>query len=359
MITKDNIIKYIITFVSHSIFWVVIYFFYAYFLGYGSSNTEYVNLFSGFLMPVTMLISYFLIYYLIPNYLLTKRYKHFILYIVYTFIISVYIIILSILYGLIYSEGYKEVDTAPLTKTLPFIVLGVFFVVMIMVSLSLIMHNYKSIVKYENLRSEILQTQLQLKEQELKFLKMQIHPHFLFNSLNTIYGFSLKKSDDAPEMILKLSNLLDYILYQIEKPQVLLKDEINHLMDYVSLEKMRFHDTLEVTIETNEYNENVQIAPMLLIPFVENSFKHGTIIDGQLKVDIYIETKEDELFFKIVNSSIIEKDAIKGIGLENIEKRLNMLYPKSHKLEGNQVGNQFEVKLIIQNLKSIKNDESN
>jgi len=353
MITKDNIIKYIITFVSHSIFWVVIYFFYAYFLGYGSSNTEYVNLFSGFLMPVTMLISYFLIYYLIPNYLLTKRYKHFILYVVYTFIISVYLIILSILYGLIYSEGYKEVDTAPLTKTLPFIILGVFFVVMIMVSLSLIMHNYKTIVKYENLRTKILQTQLQLKEQELKFLKMQIHPHFLFNALNTIYGFALKKSDEAPEMILKLSNLLDYILYQIEKPQVLLKDEINHLIDYVSLEKMRFHDTLEVTIETNNYYENIQIAPMLLIPFVENSFKHGTIVNGKLTVGIYIETKNNELCFKIVNSSIIEKDNSKGIGLENIERRLNMLYPKSHELINNQIKNQFEVCLSIQNLKSI------
>jgi len=257
---------------------------------------------------------------------------------------------------LIYSEGYKEVDTAPLTKTLPFIILGVFFVVMIMVSLSLIMHNYKSIVKYENLRSEILQAQLQLKEQELKFLKMQIHPHFLFNSLNTIYGFALKKSDEAPQMILKLSNLLDYILYQIEKPQVLLKDEINHLMDYVSLEKMRFHDTLKVTVETNINDENIQIAPMLLIPFVENSFKHGTIIDGELKVDICIESKDDELCFKIVNSSIVEKDVFKGIGLENIEKRLNMLYPKSHKLINNQIENQFEVNLTIQNLKSIKND---
>jgi len=355
MNSKETILKYGITVISHSIFWVVIYYFYAYFLGYGSSNIKYVNLFSGFLMPVTILISYFLIYYLIPNYLLTKKYKYFILYSVYTFIISIYIIILSILYGLIYSDGYKEVDTAPLTKTLPFIVLGVYFVVLIVVSLSLIMHNYNSIVKNESLNSKILNTQLQLKEQELKFLKMQIHPHFLFNSLNTIYGFALKKSDDAPEMILKLSNLLDYILYQIEKPQVLLIDEINHLMDYVSLEKMRFHDTIEVTIEKNVHNENAQIAPMLLIPFVENSFKHGTIIDGKLKVVIKVETKDDNLFFEIVNSSITENDAFKGIGLGNIEKRLDMLYPKSHTLENSQIENQFKVQLKIQNLKSLKN----
>jgi hypothetical protein len=364
MISKDTILKNAITIISHSIFWIVIYYFYAYFLGYGSSNTRYVNLFSGFLMPVTILISYFLIYYLIPNYLLTKKYKYFILYSVYTFIISVYIIILSILYGLIYSESYLEVDTvdtvdtAPITKTLPFIVLGVYFVVLIVVSLSLIMHNYNSIVKNESLNNKILNAQLELKEQELKFLKMQIHPHFLFNSLNTIYGFALKKGDEAPEMILKLSNLLDYILYQIEKPSVLLQDEINHLLDYVSLEKMRFHDTLEVKIEKNIKNENSQIAPMLLIPFVENAFKHGAIFKGKLKVNILLKTKEDELFFKISNTSMEDHNFEKGIGLENIKKRLEMLYPGVHKIDIEQRENSFSVQLVISNLKTLNNEQN-
>tara|TARA_R110001583_G_scaffold192694_1_gene359533 strand:- start:4882 stop:5961 length:1080 start_codon:yes stop_codon:yes gene_type:complete len=355
---KNSIFKYLIIIISHILFWIVIYYFYAYFLGYGSSNIKYVKLFSGFLMPVTLLISYFLIYYLIPNYLLAKKYKYFILYSVYTFIISVYIIILSILYGLIYSEGYKDVDTAPLTKTLPFIILGVFFVVLIVVSLSLIMHNYNSIVKNESLNSKILTAQLQLKEQELKFLKMQIHPHFLFNSLNTIYGFALKKGDEAPEMILKLSNLLDYILYQIEKPSVLLQDEINHLLDYVSLEKMRFHDTMEVKIEKNIENKNSQIAPMLLIPFVENAFKHGAIVKGKLQVNISLVTKGNELFFEISNTSIKDNNYEKGIGLENIEKRLEMLYPGVHKIELEQHENSFKVQLIISNLKIVNNEQN-
>lgn len=350
-----SIQKYILIIAGHILFWVAVYYFYAYFLGFGSSNTRYVNLFSGFLMPVTIFISYFLIYYLIPNYLLTKKYKYFILYSVYTFIISDYIIILSILYGLIFSEGYKEVDTTPLTKTLPFIVLGVYFVVLIVVSLSLVMHNYNSIVNNENLKSKILETQLQIKNQELKLLKMQIHPHFLFNSLNTIYGFALKKKDEAPEMILKLSNLLDYILYQIEKPQVLLMDEINHLLDYVSLEKMRFHDTLEIETNIKPFNNNLQISPMLLIPFVENTFKHGDIVNGSLKVNIHIKTEGDALFFNIENTSIKENKTNKGIGLENIVKRLEMLYPNSHKLETKQIANYFKVELIIHNLKQFKN----
>ncbi|SNR46942.1 hypothetical protein SAMN06265371_103312 [Lutibacter agarilyticus] len=353
---KSNIIKQLFTIGSHLLFWVVIYYFYAYFLGYGSSNTKYVNLFSGFLLPPTILVSYFLIYYLIPNYLLTKKYKYFILYSAYTFIISVYVIILSILYGLIFSEGYKEVDTAPLTKTLPFIILGVYFVVLIIVSFSLIMHNYKSIVNNENLKNKILQTQLQIKDQELRFLKMQIHPHFLFNSLNTIYGFALKKKDEAPEMILKLSNLLDYILYQIEKPQVLLLDEINHLLDYVSLERMRFHDTLEVETTIEVANNTIQIAPMLLIPFVENAFKHGDIINGSLNVTIHIKTENDTLFFEIENTSIQENKTNTGIGLENITKRLEMLYTESYTLETNQTAKHFKVKLTISNLKQLKNE---
>jgi sensor histidine kinase YesM len=356
VIKKENILKTIVAIVGHILFWVVVYNFYAYFLGYGSSNTAYVSVFSVFLMPVTIFISYFLIYYLIPKYLLTKKYGYFMLYTIYTFILSVYVIILAILYGLVYSDGLKEQQTVPLTKTLPFIVLGVFFVVLIVVSMSLIMHNYKSTMNNENLKSKILQTQLQLKEQELKFLKMQIHPHFLFNSLNTIYGFALKKRDEAPEMILKLSNLLDYILYQIEKPQVFLKDEIDHLLDYVSLEKMRFHDTLKVDVKLNVANETIQIAPMLLIPFVENAFKHGSIIDGKLDVSIFIETNQNSLFFEIVNSSIDNSDELKGIGLKNIEKRLEMLYPTNYKLEVIQMNDKFQILLKINNLKKIKND---
>jgi hypothetical protein len=356
MNTKNSILKYLLSVVGHILFWVVIYYFYAYFLGYGSSNTRYVNLFSGFLMPVTISISYFLIYYLIPKYLLSKKYKLFILYCIYTFIISIYIIILSILYGLIYSEGYKEVDTTPLTKTLPFIVLGVYFVVLIVVSLSLIMHNYHSIVNNENLKNKILQTQLQIKDQELRFLKMQIHPHFLFNTLNTIYGYALKKKDEAPEMILKLSNLLDYILYQIEKPQVLLKDEINHLLDYISLEKMRFHDTLKVESTIEIANETAQIAPMLLIPFVENAFKHGNILNGFLNVTIYVKVENDVLVFRIKNSAIKESKIKKGIGLENIVKRLDLLYSKSYTLNTSYSENYFLVELTIRNLKQFKND---
>lgn len=304
-----------------------------------------------------MTISYFVVYFLVPKYLLKKLYKSFILYTIYTLILSIYAIILSVLFALVYLADLNPENASPITKTLPFIILGVFFVVLIVVTLSLIFHNYKSIVKNEDLKNKILQTQLQLKEQELKLLKMQIHPHFLFNSLNTIYGFALKKGDEAPEMILKLSNLLDYILYQIEKPTVFLENEINHLEDYITLEKLRFHDTLQVNLIKQSAVENINIAPMMLIPFVENSFKHGAIVNGVLVINILIKKIDNTILFEVENSIIEKSKSEGGIGLENIQKRLKMLYPNAHTLEINENDQRFKVSLTLQlnGLKSIKN----
>jgi two-component system LytT family sensor kinase len=338
----------------HLVFWVVAYFFYAYFLGYGSTNTAYVNMFTAFLMPVTILISYLFSLYLIPKYLLKKKYGHFVLYSVYTFILSVYGIIVSILYGLLYTEQLKLETTSPLTKTLPFIVLGVFFVVLIFVTLHLTMVNYKSIVANENLSNKILNAQLQLKEQELKLLKMQIHPHFLFNALNTIYGLALKRSENTPDIILKLSNLLDYILYQVNKPKVRLIDEVTHIREYMELEKIRFQDTLEVVFEADHIAEDVEIAPMILIPFVENAFKHGQRNQGPLKIFIHITFTQGNLTFTIKNTigPMVSEQHTKGIGLLNIQKRLSILYKDHYTLHMDSSSEWYTVHLTINQLKT-------
>tara|TARA_R110002073_G_scaffold145532_5_gene297702 strand:- start:2520 stop:3572 length:1053 start_codon:yes stop_codon:yes gene_type:complete len=347
MLKRKKIVEYFLQILAHAMFWVFVYFFFNYFLGYGSDNTEYVNKFSLFLMPITIVISYLFFFFLIPKYLLKKKHSLFILYSIYTVVISIFLIVISILYATLFLIHLKSENTSAITKTLPFIILGVYFVVLVVISIGLFIYNYKSIVKNEDLKNKILQTQLQLKEQELRLLKMQIHPHFLFNSLNTIYGYALKKEDQAPEMILKLSNLLDYILYQIEKPAVLLTNELNHIEDYIALEKIRFHDTLQVEFNQESISDTIMIAPMLLIPFVENSFKHGTIIDGVLSVVIDVSVKENKLIFSIQNSIQKDEDSPSGIGLENIKKRLEMLYQEKHELKIEQKENQFMVELII------------
>lgn len=331
----------------HLLYWILVYFFYNYYLGYGSGNTEYVTYFSLFLMPITIVISYLFLLYLIPNYLLKNKQGLFILYSIYTLIISVFFIVLSILYGSLLLDHLRLDNSSPLTKTFLFIILGVYFIVFVAITIGLIINNYKSIASNEDLKNKVLKAQLELKEQELKFLKMQVHPHFLFNSLNTIYGFALKKGDEAPEMILKLSNLLDYILYQVEKPTVSLGNELNHLEDYIALEKMRFHDTLSVEFLRNLKESESLIAPMLLIPFVENSFKHGSIIDGRLAIFISVTESENSLLFQVKNSVLEHKKNSSEIGLENIKKRLEMLYPDAHKLEIIEENLEFIVNLEI------------
>ena len=347
MFKQYHKLNFLLEIVIHFIFWITVYYFYNYFLGYGSLNTAYVNNFSLFLMPVTISISYFFYFFLIPNYLLKKKQGLFFLYTIYTFIISFFFIVLSILYGLVFSEKFKLNDYTPITKGVIFIILGIYFIVFIVITITLLIHNYKSTLKSEDLKNKFLQTQLQLKEQELKFLKMQIHPHFLFNTLNTLYGFALKKSDDAPDMILKLSNLLDYILYQVDKPSVLLSDEIKHIENYIALEKMRFQESLEVNFTKELHVENIEVAPMLLLPFIENSFKHGVQINDILKVDVFLKTSNNQLDFTVKNTAKKHVQTKSGIGLDNIKKRLKMLFNTNHTLNILQEENTFNVELKI------------
>jgi sensor histidine kinase YesM len=178
---------------------------------------------------------------------------------------------------------------------------------------------------------------------ELQLLKAQVHPHFLFNTLNNIYFFTLTNSELAPEMIKKLSGMLHYILNECNMPLVPLEKEIKMIRDYMALEKIRYAEQMQMTIEINDDHNSKMIAPLLLIPFVENSFKHGAskmITHPWVKLNIYIEN--DRLHFIVMNSkpstndSAISKaglpDRQGNIGLKNVTKRLELLYPGTHEL---------------------------
>ncbi len=339
----------------HFLFWVGVWFFFVYFFSYNSNNTNYVTWFSSFLLPITMVTTYFVVYYLIPKYLLTKKYNSFFLYSIYTLVFSAYFIIMATFISFIFLSDMEFKKMPPMSRNYIFILILVYLVVFIVSFISLLSHNFKTIAENKELQNKILATQLEIKSQELNYLKKQIHPHFLFNTLNTIYGFALKQSKNTPDIILKLSNLLDYILYQVNKPQVALKEEVLHIKEYIDLEKIRFQDTLKVTFITNNINLDKQIAPMLLIPFVENAFKHGNLIDGFLKVDIKINVLEDNLYFEIKNTFLHDdlQTNKEGIGLANIKKRLNLLYKNNHQLQIKSRDNYFKVNLTINNLNNL------
>ncbi|MCY1722340.1 histidine kinase [Prolixibacteraceae bacterium Z1-6] len=343
----------------HTLFWVAVWFFFFFFFSYNSDKIDYALWFSSGLLPLTIAVTYFINYRLIPNYLLTKRYWKFALYTFYTFIYISYIITLLIYTCLIFILKFNVNEMPPMSKNYFFILLLVILVVGIISFVSVLNQSFKTASRNKELQTKILETQLQLKDQELHYLKRQIHPHFLFNTLNTIYGFALKQSQQTPDIILKLSNLLDYILYQVNKPLVSLKEEVMHIQEYIELEKIRFQDTLKVEFRSNEIDSTIQVAPMLLIPFVENAFKHGNLVDGFLRIKIEVEVVNNQLRFNIGNSFINhnEKENDNGIGLGNIKKRLDLNYPNNYKLENYLQDNWYFAELRINDFNAVINDK--
>ena len=339
---------------KHFFFWVCVLLFFSFFLSVEGISFGNVVLFSAFLLPVTIGTTYTFTYHLIPKYLLPKKYFQFGLFTVYALIISVVFIIISSFYGLIISLNLNWTDSFPTSKSLFYIIFTVYLVVVVASAFSLLKYNYSASAKNEELKSRILEAQLKLKEQELEYLKIQIHPHFLFNTLNTIYGLSLSKNEKTPEMILQLSDLLDYILYQTRRPLVQLKDEVNHIKNYINLEKKRFQDALIIEFDCVEIPSNIQIAPMLLLPFIENSFKHGKNSSGKLKISITLNLNNEFMEFEVINSkdSEVISSEYKGIGLENIQRRLDILYGSSSELTIQNKKNSFEVFLKLDTAKT-------
>ncbi|MFP4845861.1 sensor histidine kinase [Winogradskyella sp. PE311] len=339
--------QYITQTLLHLLFWCAVLFFFT--LIFSADNTIDSNsfYFSLFLMPITIGTTYISIYKLIPNYLITKRYFLFGLYSLYTVIMSVFSIMFSLFFGIAFLTNFMFTKVESLTRNTLFIIACIYLVVIVVSAFKLLTLNLNQSKQNAELEGKIFEAQLKLKEQELKYLKMQIHPHFLFNTLNTIYGFSLKKSDQTPDMILKLSNLLDYLLYQVDKPLVPISDEINHIKDYISLEKTRFNETLDINFEIKNSTETPSVAPMLFLPFVENSFKHGKIINGKLSIRIAFVYNSEKIKFSISNSHEKQLSKPHGIGLKNIEKRLKLLYKGQYDLIISESESNYSVQLKL------------
>lgn len=337
----------------HLVFWIGVWFFFYYFFSYNSNDKTYIIWFSSCLLPLTMGVTYFMERYVIPQFLLKRKYRHFVLYSFYTFVVSSYLIILALYGCLIFLLKFDISIMPPMSKNFMFILILVYLVAGVISFISILNNSFKTDAKNKELQNKILATQLQLKEQELQYLKQQIHPHFLFNTLNTIYGLALNQSSHTPEVILRLSNLLDYILYQIHQPEVPLKEEVAHIQEYIELEKIRFKDHLKISFRSSEIGSSIKTAPMLLIPFVENAFKHGEIVDGYLSINIDIRVKKSSFEFSISNSirDYDDNESRHGIGINNIKKRLDLHYNNNYDLTIKPEPNQYKVDLKIFDLK--------
>lgn len=190
-------------------------------------------------------------------------------------------------------------------------------------------------------------------QNELKLLKSQINPHFLFNSLNNIYTLAGIDSNKTQKSIINLSNMLRYVLYECDQETVPLKKEIEYIENYLKLFALKSSKDYPINIDLNIENSSTPVAPMLFIPFIENAIKHSNIDDRENSfIDIKINVDDNEIHFQVDNSkpqNVIIKDKIGGIGLENVQKRLAILYPEKHILEISETDTSFKVNLHLKN----------
>jgi sensor histidine kinase YesM len=197
----------------------------------------------------------------------------------------------------------------------------------------------------ENRNLKLRNEQIQL---QLSSLRSQINPHFLFNSLNVIYALTIEKKEGVKDAIIQLSDILRYIIYDSNTEQVAIKDEIKLLKNYIKFQKFRVHGFNQINLNVDIENENFSLYPMLLLPLVENSFKHGV---KSSNIKIQITQKGKDFIFEIENQSEISFSNISnensGVGLENIQKNLDIVYPNKHQLTINETNGTFRVQLKI------------
>ena len=201
--------------------------------------------------------------------------------------------------------------------------------------------------KQQKKNRELAYNQLQA---EHKMLRMQVNPHFLFNALNNIYSLAYKKDDATAPAILKLGELMRYLLYDSEAKRVPLQTEVDYIKNYIGLQELKYTDTDKIRFHTENISP-VLIDPLLFIPFVENAFKHGNLAEEDAFLDIRITLKDYALEFKVSNSFNPEdqvKDEAGGVGIENVRNRLKAYYPDKHHLEIKNDGHIYTVHLQIQ-----------
>ncbi len=200
--------------------------------------------------------------------------------------------------------------------------------------------------KNENLRKLVEKEKIQ---SELQFLKTQLNPHFLFNSLNTVYSLSVKRSADTSEAIINLSELMRYMLYEADKDLVSLGKELEYIKSYVALQRLRLADSENVTLKISGDDTGKSIPPLLFISFIENAFKYGTDYNGKTMVKINLSIKDTSIHLQVINhiGTYKAKSESSGVGLENIKNRLNYLYPDSHILKINNNEKIYDVDLTL------------
>ena len=278
------------------------------------------------------------IYYLIPKFLEKKRYI--------SYVIGCVLIIATWGPVAAYLEPWTDEHWFGLPSEVVRIEDGFFAILFVLIIATLMNLSYRWFIQL----SRIKQVENDRLNIELSLLKNQINPHFFFNTLNNLYSLALEKADETPKVILKLSEMMRYTIYDCKESQVQIGNEIKYLENYIALQQIRHNtdDNIKFTKEVED--SRTKIAPMILIVFLENAIKHGLeVMSEKGYLNIVLKVTEKELRFEIENNhENSDLEVIEGLGLENVRRRLSLIYSENHTLEIENLDGVFKIELSIQ-----------
>lgn len=327
----------------HILFWIFILNYFTWGFGIGPSGdakSQYIRI--AMFIPGFMAVVYPLLYFLIPRLLVNKNIFHFILG-------FIGLIVLAIIYTEVFQLNFHSTnkffgfDYRWGKNILPYIhVAG--------------MATAIKFIKYAFFQEDRALNATQQKTiAELELLKAQIHPHFLFNTLNNLFAHTLQNSPDSPRIVARLSDLLKFMIYERKQDFIQLTQEAQLLKNYIELEKLRYGKELDFSLNISGELENKLIRPLLLLPLIENSFKHGLSQQLEQKwISMDLEVEKNNFYFKLANSKdprsakTVVQGKSKGIGLENVKRRLELLYPGKHRFQVLEEEDMFLVTVELQ-----------
>jgi len=326
----------------HILFWSF------YVLFFGSIYGKYGNDFKGymleslFMLPFVMLATYVTIYFILPYYLKRRN-------LLLAFIYVILVLFVTTLGERIFLRKFNSLDITfdtLFSLSYVYILLETNFIVATAVAIKIVKKWFEQQQEKHEMEKRNLET-------ELNLLKAQLHPHFLFNTMNNLYALSLEKSSKTSEGIAKISDLLRSVLYECNEAEITLEKEVKLIENYIDLECMRYGNRLKLQFRIDGNIKKMRIAPMLLFTFIENCFKHGSSNDPDNPfINIDLKVVKNEITFFAENSKPLQekpilKDKEDGIGLNNVKKRLELIYKDNYDLKIQDLQHSFKVQLCI------------
>lgn len=291
------------------------------------------------LSSLLILSFYFNYLILIPKFLLVRKYLHYFL-LLFSTIIFVFLFSTALFFYSVFNpEKLTKVHPA-IEKIMPIVIINTLSLWILSIVLSIVWILY----------SRLKQTEQEKLTAQIASLKSQINPHFLFNTLNNIYATAIDTSPVTADMVGRLSEMMRYTMKDTQQDFVLLEDELNYINNFIELQILRLDRSVKLEVVNLEYTPFLQIAPMLLIPFVENAFKHGVNSEQKSSIKIEMAMNNSELQFSVVNNKVdVQHDIVErsGLGIENTKLRLKLIYPEEHLLVINDKEKEFSVSLYI------------